>query len=326
MQKNRTLLSTFLVLIVFQLAACTGMQRSGERRSSQSPPTSSSPFDDTSGREEVEPGSEEDFQEAPVRPKEVSVPKVGVILGPGMALTMAHAGVLKAFDDSKIPVEHIVGIGWGSVVGALYSKQGMANDAQWRIYKLKKEDLPGKSFFSSSIKADSVSSMRGFLTDGLQKSLIDKGKVAFACPTMSLQNGKTYWQRRGSLVDAVSKCISFPPLFHPVSKSLVGDLFSFGNSVKYLKQRGVELIIYVDVFHKGELLSKENLSDNYASFILWNEIRRLSVEARGMMGEVIAVNTGPFGLMDFDKKQVLVKKGEAAGQKAVRRIVEKYGF
>ncbi len=318
MQKNRLYFWIVFSVLSWQLAACSNLQRPSSRQR----PT----FDEGKKKSvELEDRAEE-FQEAPVRPEVIKVPKVGVILGPGMALSLAHAGVLKAFDESKIPVEHIVGIGWGSVVGALYSKQGMSNDAQWRIYKLKKEDLPGKSFFSSSIKADSVGSMRGFLADGLQKSLMEKSQIPFSCPTTALRNGKTYWQRRGRLVDAVSRCISFPPLFKPFSGKVAGDLFSMQAAVEHLKQRGIDLIIYVDVFHKGELLSADNLTDNYSSFLLWNEIRRLSQNSHAMMGEVIQVNTGPFGLVDFDKKQVLVKRGESAGRAAVKQIVDKYGF
>ena len=124
----------------------------------------------------------------------------------------------------------------------------------------------------------------------------------------------------------MSKCISFPPLFHPVSGRVVGDLFAFQQSVKYLKQRGITLIIYVDVLHGGELLSKENLKENYQAILLWNEIRRQSMRSHAMMGEVIRVNTGPFDLMHFEKKQDLVKKGHAAGKEAVRALTEKYGF
>lgn len=324
MRKNSLSFWILFSVLSLQLAACSNMQRSSQRSRTKVPKQST--FDD-SGENKVETYDEtDDLQDAPVRPEVVKVPKVGVILGPGMALGLAHAGVLKAFDESKIPVEHIVGIGWGSVVGALYSKQGMSNDAQWRIYKLKKEDLPGTGFFSSSIKADSVKTMRGFLTDGLQKSVMEKGKIPFSCPTMALKNGRTYWQRRGRLVDAVSRCISFPPLFKPFSGKVTGDLFAMPSSVQYLKDRGVELIIYVDVIHKGELLPADNLSENYTSFLLWNEIRRLSVASHAMMGEVIQVNTGPFRLTDFDKKQTLVKKGESAGRAAVRQIVDKYGF
>lgn len=323
MQKSRLFFWVILSALSLHLAACSSLQRPSRGAKL---PHKQGTFDDSNNEIQESGDGAGDFQEAPIRPPVVKVPKVGVILGPGMALSLAHAGVLKAFDESKVPVEHIVGIGWGSIVGALYSKQGMSNDAQWRIYKLKEEDLPGKSFFSSSIKADSVKSMRGFLSDGFQKTVMEKSKIPFSCPTMTLKSGKTHWQRRGLLVDAVSRCISFPPLFRPFSGNLAGDLFSMQASVEYLKQRGIDLIVYVDVLHAGDLLSADNLEDNYASFILWNEIRRLSVKSHAIMGEVIRVDAGPFKLMDFDKKQTLVKRGESAGRTAVKMIVKKYGF
>ena len=44
--------------------------------------------------------------------------KVGLALGGGAALGAAHIGVLKAFDELKIPISHITGTSIGALIGA----------------------------------------------------------------------------------------------------------------------------------------------------------------------------------------------------------------
>src|SRR4051794_21735458 len=81
---------------------------------------------------------------APPKPalKLVEMPKIGLILGPGAFKTFSHLGVLREFEKSGFKVQAIVGMEWGSLVGAIYAMKGRANDLEWQLSKLKKSDLP----------------------------------------------------------------------------------------------------------------------------------------------------------------------------------------
>src|SRR5262245_49753111 len=48
-------------------------------------------------------------------------PRVVLVLGGGGARGLAHIGVLRVFEEEGIPVDEIVGVSVGALIGALYS-------------------------------------------------------------------------------------------------------------------------------------------------------------------------------------------------------------
>src|SRR5580658_9748240 len=46
------------------------------------------------------------------------IPNVAVVLGPGGNKAIAHAGVIKALQENRIPIARIVGVEWGALVAA----------------------------------------------------------------------------------------------------------------------------------------------------------------------------------------------------------------
>lgn len=325
MCKNKLHLLVGTLIFSILTSACSNLKTQRKARGEKSRQSESQNFGESDYPRDNK-DREDSFTEAPVRPKNLVPPKLGIILGPGMALALSHAGVLKAFDDAKIPIEHIVGMGWGAIVGSMYAKQGMANDAQWRIYKLKRSDLPESGYFSSGIQTGSASLLRPFLKESLGSVKMGRGKIPFACPMANLKNGKAFWPQRGSMVNVVSNCAAFPPFFGPVNKRLVGGLFAIREAVDYLKDRGAELIIFVNVLHNQELLKKEVAQENFQAQLLWNEIRRTTLASYGIMGQVIQVPTSSYLLTDFDAKKRLIPLGEKAGKRALEKLTENYGF
>lgn len=51
----------------------------------------------------------------------VNLPKIGLALSGGGARAISHIGILKAFEEKKLPIELIVGTSMGSIIGGLYS-------------------------------------------------------------------------------------------------------------------------------------------------------------------------------------------------------------
>src|SRR4051812_44620988 len=48
-------------------------------------------------------------------------PKVALVLGGGAARGFAHVGVIRALERGKIPIDLIVGVNSGSLIGAIYA-------------------------------------------------------------------------------------------------------------------------------------------------------------------------------------------------------------
>ncbi len=48
-------------------------------------------------------------------------PRIIVVLGGGGAKGLAHIGVLRALEEERIPIDQIVGVSVGALIGALYA-------------------------------------------------------------------------------------------------------------------------------------------------------------------------------------------------------------
>jgi NTE family protein len=253
------------------------------------------------------------------------IPKVAVILGPGGVKSFAHAGVLKELIKAKIPISAVIGIEWGALVAGIFAQNGQVHEVEWKLYKLQKADLPGKGLFSSRFKAESIKVLNDYFHRNLKGNQVDRARVAFGCPSLSLWSGTLVWQDRGDMMGVISKCLPYPPLFKP-SSPWMAAAFSVTDSVKYLKKKGFDVIILVNVLGSGELLAQDELLEEYQSALLWQEIRRSNIEARQYVTDIIDVETKDFKMYDFDNRTGLVNVGELAGARLARKIAEKYGF
>lgn len=88
-------------------------------------------------------------------PEPFAAKSIVLVLGPGLARGFAHAGVLKALQEEKIPVAAIVATEMGALVGSLYAQAVSINAFEWALQKYKPEYFQEKSgvFFQ---KNDSV--------------------------------------------------------------------------------------------------------------------------------------------------------------------------
>ena len=106
----------------------------------------------------------------------------------------------------------------------------------------------------------------------------------------------------------------------------MADTSSLAAAANYLRQRGAELIVFVNVLGDGELFERSQLLDGAASAILWQESRRQLLREKGKGIEWIEVETSRMNVLDFDKRKELVRAGEMAGEKAAAMLVNKYGY
>ena len=57
-------------------------------------------------------------------------PSIGLVLDGGGALGLAHIGVLKWFEENRIPVDRLTGTSMGSLIGALYATGRSADEIE----------------------------------------------------------------------------------------------------------------------------------------------------------------------------------------------------
>ena len=67
-------------------------------------------------------------------------PVIGIALGGGGALGMAHIGVLKALEESGIKPDIIVGTSIGAIVGGFYATGFSVSELQEKALKIKTKE------------------------------------------------------------------------------------------------------------------------------------------------------------------------------------------
>jgi predicted acylesterase/phospholipase RssA len=240
----------------------------------------------------------------------------------------AAIGVLREFAKARIPVHAVVGIEWGAVIGGLYASQGQANDAEWKGFKLRDQDLPTVGgFLSSKISAQSVGVLTGFFDTTFGNVLIENARVDFACPAYWSRVDRFGWMSKGSMREAMRACLPYPPFFTDNSGVWAAP-FAIDEAAAHLRSRGANLIILVNVLGSGEFFpTKLALGEHAAENLLWSEIRRELLSAKPPTVHLtINVNTAGHPLTDLTGRRALLDRGSRAAGDVVQKLVSQYGF
>lgn len=187
--------------------------------------------------------------------RQVSGILVGLVLGGGAALGMAHVGVIRVLERENIPVDIIIGSSMGALVGSLWAMGKSADELEFIAHEFKKIPsllklidppmLPSVSVLFVSfvlfqfgsgftkglvflitilILAGMFSSFSGlirgrkinsWLRSKLGKSMFSDTKITFKAVAYDLVHREELVLDRGSLVDAVSQSIAIPGVIQP---------------------------------------------------------------------------------------------------------------
>lgn len=210
-------------------------------------------------------------------------PKICLALGGGAARGLAHLGVLKVFEEAKVPIDMIAGTSLGSLMGGLYASQPDA--AYWmsrteqflRSFKSRKKRLEflqklentnnnHRGFFSDmanlirkgyfwGITATkpafiSAEEYEDFLYPLIPDISIEQTNIPFGCVATDIRNGKRVIYTSGSLRRAVSASCALPGIFPPVVDGdalLVDGGWVERVPVRCARDMGADIVIAVDV-------------------------------------------------------------------------------
>jgi len=177
--------------------------------------------------------------------------KVAVVLSGGGAKGVTHIGVLRALEESGIPIDYIAGTSMGAIIGGLYvsgyspdQMQQIINSdefTKWVSGKLDpkytyffRQGQPDPSWLSFKFKYDSVlqtqlptnivSPLRmdfAFLELFSQASAVagydfNKLMVPFRCVAADIRNNESYILKQGDVGSAIRASMTFPFYFKPI--------------------------------------------------------------------------------------------------------------
>jgi NTE family protein len=189
--------------------------------------------------------------ETPVQPPPPAQPKLCLVLGPGFARAIAHAGVIEAFVKNQIPIHCIVGVEMGGVVGAFYALSGSVNTMQWQLFKLNKDNLFNFPMIQIGAKRSSGKEFHKFLHEIISDRTIDSLKVSFAAVATQPSGGQSVVFSSGNLSDALSASLALPGVYDPWKmpdgQRLIGGGVSAPLPVEIARKLGGTFIVAVSV-------------------------------------------------------------------------------
>jgi len=181
-------------------------------------------------------------------------PRVGLALSGGAARGMAHIGVLRALEESAIPIDAIAGASAGALVGGLYAAglsiaqlEAMARRFRWRHM--------GRVGFSR-LGLQSNAPMEKFLRANLPVARFEDLKIPFAALATDLRNGTAVVLRdTGDIPMAIraSNCLPafYIPVRDPEGRLLVDGGLVANLPISYTRDLGADIVIAVDVGADG---------------------------------------------------------------------------
>ena len=190
---------------------------------------------------------------------ERSRPKIALVLSGGAARGLAHIGVISVLEEYSIPIDMIVGVSMGSIVGGYFAYGYSIDDmlSKAREFSLKSiVDFSGTQIgWLSGIKEEAI-----FRND-LNNTNIEDLEIPLAILCTDIDTGELFIFDEGSLPLAMRASSAVPGVFDPViykGHTLVDGGVLDNVPMDIAKKMGANIVIASDVSIWGNI-SKNSL-------------------------------------------------------------------
>jgi NTE family protein len=250
-------------------------------------------------------------------------PRVGLALGGGGARGFAHIGVLRVFEQEKIPLHVLVGSSVGSLIGALYADSGRVLDAEFLAAEVERDDIfdfGALAVFSGGLARGA--GIESFLAEHLKHATFESMPVRFGAVATELATGRTVVFERGSVAQGVRASCAIPGVFSPVE--IGGTVYVDGSVTDPVpadaaRARGAEVVVAVAIPSSvpSDLPSTPVGVALRAIGLLANAVQ----QARAAEADVvISPEVGGIAYDDFTAKKRAIEAGEDAARRALPAI------
>jgi NTE family protein len=255
------------------------------------------------------------------RPKrEVRRPRVGLALGGGFARGIAHIGVLKVFEENKIPIDYIAGTSVGALIAAAYACGSPTSEMQKHAAATQFKDFGRWTL--SWLGLASNERLEGYLGRFCAVTRFEELETPLAIAATDLGSGKSVYFTKGEIAPPLRASCAYPGLFLPVEhegKILVDGFLTAPVPVEALKQMGAEFIIavYLDPGTPDE--PPKNVADVISrSFTIMQ--RSANQQWRERSDVIIEPDVRQYVWDNFAKTPELMAAGEVAARTALPKI------
>jgi NTE family protein len=260
-------------------------------------------------------------------------PKIGLVLSGGGARGWAHLGVLRWFEENRIPVDYVAGTSMGALVGAMYAMgaspeeiRKIGNELDWS------KALSGPPSFdeSSFRRKEDQREFPGDLELGAGKRLtlpsginpghnislifdemtlpyatlrnFDDLPIPFRCVATDMLEARPVVFKSGPLAKALRATMSIPGVFTPVE--IDGKVLADGGILNNIptdvaKEMGADVIIAVNV--GTPLGTREDIADLAGMLSQFIGVATIQSDRRHLLlaDVVITPDLGKYTLADF---------------------------
>ncbi len=274
-------------------------------------------------------------------------PRIGLVLAGGGARGIAHAGVIRALEEMKVPVHAVAGTSMGALVGGLYASGMDADDLaivvenmDWerafqdgvdrsdQPQRRKEDDYDYPTQIRFSLKDGSVSMPLGFIQGQQVQQIIkelmrdvaevrdfDDLPIPYRAVATDIETGQAYVFDRGNVVTAMRASMSLPGLLAPVEHNgllLIDGGIANNVPVSVARDMGVDMVIVVDI--GTPLRDRENINsvvavaDQMIGFLT----RKNSEEQLATLTAtdvLVSPDLTGIGMLDFDLADEIYRRG-----------------
>jgi NTE family protein len=258
----------------------------------------------------------------PIAPAASSTPpKIGVALGGGFARGIAHAGVLKIFEQHRIPIHCITGVSAGAIVAAAYASGATPSEIATAGCSLRFGDIARWSLGRMGFVASER--MKRFLERLLKNYRFEEMPIPLGVLATDVVTGETVpFYGTGDVFVPIRASCAYPGLFHPVrynGKVLVDGAISMEIPARLARELGATHVISVHLPAPEQGLAPSNMFQvvNRCFQILQS---RTEESWRRASDLVISPEVGSVQWDGFACGQQLVEAGEKAALAALPEI------
>jgi NTE family protein len=259
----------------------------------------------------------------------VAKKRIGIALSSGTAPGLAHIGVLKVLHDNQIPIDYIAGTSGGALYGAPFAFGCSYEDIYATFSSIYKKSLIRLWDYAGSKQG--IFKGQKLLNQTIKKLIgqknIEEALIPFCAVSSDLYTGEEFQNKTGNLITAIRASLSIPIMFKPVphdNKLLVDGVVTTPVPISVLEDQNIDIKIAVYVSELTEFSTKKpNLM---SVFLRSRNITADYIADESMEHADVILKPQIADLKEFEYNRIdeIIKTGETAARKSLRRIIRLY--
>jgi NTE family protein len=248
-------------------------------------------------------------------------PRLGLALSGGTARTVAHVGVLKAFEAAGLRIDCLSGTSGGALMACMYAAgvpvaemERLALKARWK--DIAAVTIPRLGFLSSH-------RIQEFVEQTIGKVDFSDLKLPLAVVATNLGNGHKRVFTTGRVSHAVRASCSIPQIFSPCEVD--GDLYIDGGIVEYLPVLALDafapqVVIAVNLGAYRETIRRPRHVLQLVMQIVTVVSRQNIPASEARADYVLRPDLSRFGPFMLERAQDMIRVGEAEAERHLPQI------